>query len=255
MQPTGRPYLSIIIPAYNEERRLPRNLKRVISYCQDRQYDYEILVVDDGSTDGTVKSVETIAADLPQVQVICNEHRGKGYTVRTGMLAATGRYVLFTDADLSTPIEEIESVLPWFDQGYDVVIGSREGAGARRYDEPSYRHLMGRIFNLVVRMLAVRGIQDTQCGFKAFRREAARQIFHRVQLYGEDAGIVKGSMVTGFDVEVLFLAQKMGYRIKEIPVQWYYANESKVDPLQDSLRNFQDVVRVRWNELRGRYKR
>ncbi|NOZ05877.1 MAG: glycosyltransferase family 2 protein [Chloroflexi bacterium] len=250
----NQPYLSIVIPAYNEERRLPLTLEKVIAFCETQKYDYEVLVVDDGSTDHTVASVEALASSLPQVQIIRNDHRGKGYAVRNGMLAAHGQIILFTDADLSTPIEETERLLSWFSKDYAVVIGSREGVGAQRYGEPGYRHLMGRVFNLVVRLLAVRGIQDTQCGFKAFRHDAAHRIFERVQLYGEKAGVVTGSMVTGFDVEVLFLARKLGYPIKEVPVQWYYANESKVDPLQDSLRNFRDVVRVRWNDLRGRYR-
>jgi len=254
MESTGKPYLSIVIPAYNEERRLPRNLKKVLAYCDVQPFDYEVIVVDDGSVDGTASAVETIAGDHPHLRLIRNEHRGKGYTVRSGMLAARGQFVLFTDADLSTPIEETDRLLSWFDKGYDVVIGSREGIGARRYDEPGYRHLMGRIFNYVVRLLAVRGIQDTQCGFKAFRQEAAQQVFRRLQLYGEDTGLAQGSMVTAFDVEVLFLAQKLGYRIKEMPVEWRYSNESKVDPVRDSIRNFQDVVRVRWNDLRGRYR-
>lgn len=254
MRTTDRPHISIVIPVFNEERRLPHTLERIIAYCEAQPYDYEVLVVDDGSEDRTVAVAEAIAANHPRVGVIRNEHRGKGYTVRTGMLAAQGQYVLFTDADLSTPIEETGQLLTWFEKGYDIVIGSREGSGARRYDEPLYRHLMGRVFNYVVRLLAVRGIQDTQCGFKAFRQQAAQQVFRRLQLYGEGAGIVKGSMVTAFDVEVVFLAQKLGYRIKEMPVAWHYSNESKVDPLRDSIRNFRDVLRVRWNDLRGRYK-
>jgi hypothetical protein len=135
-----------------------------------------------------------------------------------------------------------------------VAIASREGLGARRYNEPAYRHLMGRAFNLIVRSVAVRGIQDTQCGFKAFRRKAAKDLFRNMQLYGDGTGAVRGAVVTAFDVEILFLAQKWGYAIAEVPVQWHYGADSKVNPLKDSWRNLRDVLRVRWNDLCGRYR-
>ncbi len=212
-----------------------------------------MLVVDDGSRDRTAEVVESVRATDPRIQLIRNDHRGKGYAVRTGMLRARGHILLFSDADLSTPIEETAKLLPWFEQGCDIVIGSREGAEARRIREPFYRHLMGRVFNLVVRLLTVRGIEDTQCGFKAFRDDVARDVFTRMRLYGEDARRIRDSMVTGFDVEVLFIGQKRGYRIKEVPVQWLYSSETKVNPLKDSWRNFRDVVLVRWNDLRGQY--
>lgn len=243
----------MVIPAYNEERRLPQTLARVHEYLGAQPYPFEIVVVDDGSTDGTARAVEVFARDRPNVRLIKNDHRGKGYTVRTGMLAAQGHIILFSDADLSTPIEDIEKLLPWFERGYDIVIGSREGVGAQRIKEPFYRHLMGRVFNLIVKLLTVRGIEDTQCGFKAFRDDVAQDIFTRVQLYGEHARRVSNGMVTAFDVEVLFIAKKAGYRIKEVPVQWRYGTETKVNPLKDSWRNFRDVVLVRWNDLRGRY--
>jgi len=209
--------------------------------------------VDDGSADRTVAVVEAFSARHPRVTLIRNEHCGKGYAVRTGMLAARGHIVLFSDADLSTPIQEIENLLPWFERGYGIVIGSREGAGARRIKEPFYRHLMGRVFNAIVRLLTVRGINDTQCGFKAFRGDVARDVFTRMKLYGEEARRVTGSMVTGFDVEVLFIGQKSGVKIKEVPVEWRYGNESKVNPLKDSWRLFRDTLMVRWNDWRGKY--
>lgn len=213
----------------------------------------EVIVVDDGSTDETAHVVSAFAQEHPPVRLVRNDHRGKGYTVRTGMLAARGHILLFSDADLSTPIEDLEKLMPWFERGYDVVIGSREGAGAQRIKEPFYRHIMGRVFNFVVRLLTVKGIQDTQCGFKAFRDEVGRDVFSRVQLYGEDARQVQNGMVTAFDVEVLFIAVKSGYRIKEVPVQWQYGTETKVNPLKDSWRNLKDVLAVRWNDLRGKY--
>lgn len=245
--------MSVVIPAYNEERRLPQTLDRVYGYLAGQNYPSEILVVDDGSSDQTAAVVKSFTRDHARLRLIQNDHRGKGYTVRTGMLAARGHIVLFSDADLSTPIEDVEKLMPWFERGFDIVIGSREGSGAQRIKEPFYRHFMGRVFNFVVRALTVRGIQDTQCGFKAFRDDVAQDIFSRVQLYGERARRVANGMVTAFDVEVLFIGRKSGYRIKEVPVQWRYGTETKVSPLKDSWRNFRDVVIVRWNDLRGRY--
>lgn len=252
---SNRPLVSVVIPAYNEERRLPQTLQRVDEYFAQQSYPVEIIVVDDGSSDGTARVVTSFIETHPRVRLIKNDHRGKGYTVRTGMLAARGHIVLFSDADLSTPIEDIEKLLPWFERGYDIVIGSREGVGAQRIREPFYRHLMGRVFNLIVRMLTVSGIQDTQCGFKAFRDDVAQDVFSRVLLYGKDAKPVTNGMVTAFDVEVLFIGAKAGYRIQEVPVQWQYGTETKVNPLKDSWRNFRDVVMVRWNDLRGKYNR
>jgi dolichyl-phosphate beta-glucosyltransferase len=250
---SDRPFLSVVIPAYNEERRLPQTLQSVVDFLAGQSYASEVIVVDDGSGDETAQVVESFRASHPGVTLIRNDHRGKGYAVRTGVLAAQGHIVLFSDADLSTPIEEIAQLLPWFEHGYGLVIGSREGSGAKRIQEPFYRHIMGRVFNFVVRVLTVRGIDDTQCGFKAFRDDVARDLFTRMKLYGESAQTVTGSMVTGFDVEVLFIGYKAGYKIKEVPVEWRYGNESKVNPLKDSFELFRDVLMVRWNDLRGMY--
>ncbi len=250
---TSRASLTVVIPAYNEERRLPQTLESIVNYLTRQLYASQVIVVDDGSSDRTTQVVESIRVSYPWVELIRNEHRGKGYAVRAGVAAARGNIVLLFDADSSTPIEEIEKILPWFERGYSIVIGSREGGGARRIKEPLYRHLMGRVFNLVVRLLTVRDIRDTQCGFKALRTDVAREIFSRVQLYGAKSPRITGAMVTAYDVEVLFLGQKLRHRIKEVPVGWHYGTESKVNPLKDSWRNFGDVVRVRWNDWRGRY--
>jgi glycosyltransferase involved in cell wall biosynthesis len=189
-----------------------------------------------------------------QLRLIDNDHRGKGYTVRAGMLNGTGKYVLFTDADLATPISEIGKMIGALEAGADIAIGTREGIGASRQDEPFLRHLMGRVFNLLVRVVSGLQFQDTQCGFKGFRREVAHDLFSRVRLYGADAKTITGGAVTGFDVEVLYLALQTGYRIDEIPVRWQYGSESKVNPLVDSVRMFKDVIQVRWNAVRGVYR-
>lgn len=248
------PDLSIVVPAYNEQRRLPATLEAIFAFLAEHTLNAEVIVVDDGSTDATATIAADLQAHYPLLHLIRNDHRGKGYAVRTGMLQARGRYVLFTDADLAVPMSEWPKLQHYLNAGIDVVIGSREGMGARRLGEPRYRHMMGRIFNAVVRLIALGGIQDTQCGFKAFDREACQHIFGSVQLYGSDAKPVSGAAVTAFDVEVLFLARKLGYRIKEVPVLWRYGTETKVDPVRDSWRNFSDVLRVRWNDLRGRYR-
>ena len=157
------------------------------------------------------------------------------------------------DADLATPIEEEQKLAPYLQDGYAVAIASREGLGARRIGEPFYRHLMGRVFNFVARSIAVGGFNDTQCGFKLFRADAARDIFTRVRLYGDDAAKVTGAAVTAYDVEVIFLAVKRGYKVKEVPTEWRYGSVSKVNPVRDSMRNFMDVVRVRLNDWQGKY--
>lgn len=247
------PFLSIVVPAYNEERRLPATLASIGAFLAAQPFDAEIIVVDDGSSDATVARAAEAQQNHPALRIVRNDHRGKGYAVRAGMLLAQGRYVLFTDADLAVPMTEWAKLEPLLEAGNEVVIGTREGLGAHRIGEPRYRHFMGRIFNGVVRLIALGGIQDTQCGFKAFQREAAQHLFQSVQLYGDSAKLVSGAAVTAFDVEVLFLARKFGYRVKEVPVTWQYGEETKVDPVRDSWRNFSDVLRVRWNDLRGRY--
>jgi dolichyl-phosphate beta-glucosyltransferase len=262
---TEQPFLTVIIPAYNEERRLPQSLQKTLDWLQKQPFQSEVLVVDDGSEDATRSVVEECIArrsqtspldekDQIQVRLLANAHRGKAFAVRTGMLAGQGKYLLFTDADLSTPIEDFDRLLVWLEQGYDIAIGSREGQGARRFNEPYYRHLMGRVFNLLVKAITFSRFQDTQCGFKAFTREAAQELFHKVQLYGENSPKVRGAMVTGFDVEVLFLARKLNYRVREVPVQWFHVSGSKVNPLKDSLRMIADISKVRLNDWRGRYK-
>lgn len=249
------PKLSIVIPAYNEERRLGATLAAVLGYLEQQPHSYEVIVSDDGSTDGTLAVAQTFAETHPALRIVRNAHRGKGFTVRSGILAAAGEIVLFSDADLSTPIEELTRFLPHFERGCEVVIGSRQGEGARRIGEPVFRHIMGRVFNHLVGLIAISGIRDTQCGFKAFSARAASRIFRSTLLYGDDSPTLTDAMVTGFDVEVLYLARRFGYEIAEVPVQWRYDGDSRVNPLKDSWRNFRDILQVRINALLLRYDR
>lgn len=243
------PFLSIVIPAYNEERRLPSTLATIMAFLAHEPYTAEVIVVDDGSDDRTAE----IAAATPGVTVLRGEHRGKGFAVRAGALAARGSIILLCDADLAVPIEEWSRLRAAIEAGYPIAIGSREGLGASREGEPWYRHVMGRVFNWIIQMIALRGINDTQCGFKALRRDVARDLFTRMRIYGDDAPVVRGPAVTAYDVELLFLARRRGYPIAEIPVIWRYGAETKVNPLRDSWRNLRDVLRVRLNDLCGRY--
>lgn len=247
------PYLSIVVPAYNEAARLPGTLRSITAYLAGKPFASEIIVVDDGSTDETV-AVASSALCAFGGTVLREPHRGKGASVRAGMLAARGARVLFTDADLAVPIAEADQLLAAVDEGYGVAIGSREGDGASREGEPAFRHIMGRVFNRLVRMIAVPGIDDTQCGFKLFSAEAVAAIMPRLRLYGVDAPVVRGARVTGFDVEVLVIARRQGFRIREEPVRWRYGVQSKVRPLADTFWNVRDVLRVRLNDLRGYYR-
>ncbi len=250
---SAAPLLSIVIPAYNEERRLPQTLDTIFAYLAHEPYAAEVIVADDGSDDRTAEIVTARAALFPTLRLLRLDHRGKGYAVRRGALAAAGTIVLLCDADLAVPIGEWQRLRAAIDAGADVAIGSREGAGSRREGEPFHRHVMGRAFNLLVRVIAVGGINDTQCGFKALRHAACQDLFGRVQIYGDTAPLVQGAAVTAYDVELLFLAARCGYRVAEVPVPWSYGEETKVSALRDSWRNLRDVLTVRYFALRGRY--
>jgi glycosyltransferase involved in cell wall biosynthesis len=253
----AEPRLSLVIPVYNEARVIQANLQTVLSYLQSQPYKSEVVVVDDGSTDNTAALVAPLAEagtdGHTELRLIRNDHRGKAFAVRTGVLAARGQAVIFADADLATPVHQAGKLLDALSSGYDVAIGSREGYGARRIGEPWLRHFMGRVFNLIVRAVMLWGYQDTQCGFKGFTRAAARDIFASVRLYGPNAMLLKAPAVTGFDVELLYLAQRKGYRVAEVPVEWHYGPNTKVNPLRDSWRNLKDCLRVRYYALRGLY--
>jgi glycosyltransferase involved in cell wall biosynthesis len=236
------PRLSLVIPAYNEQARLPFTLAEIEAYLCREETDCEVVVVDNGSRDATSAVVQQAAVKFPKLRLLRTDRRGKGLAVRAGMLSAKGDVVIFADADLSWSVDDLERFLSFVDAKNPVVIGSREGLGARRIGEPVYRHFMGRVFNRVVQALAVPGVEDTQCGFKAFRADAAKAIFTRQRLDG-----------FGFDVEVLYLARRLGYPIRVVPLHWEHKENSRVAPLRDTLAMLTDVLRVRLNGWRGHY--
>jgi dolichyl-phosphate beta-glucosyltransferase len=236
------PALSLVIPAYNEQARLPYTLSQIEAYVCAEAIDCEVIVVDNGSQDATSAVVQQATASFPRLRLIRTDRRGKGCAVRTGTLAARGDVVLFADADLSWSVDDLSRFVAIVDASSPVVIGSREGLGSRRIGEPFYRHLMGRVFNRVVQTLAVPGIEDSQCGFKAFSADAARAIFSRQRIDG-----------FGFDVEVLYLARRLGYRVRVVPLHWEHKENSRVGPIRDTLGMLSDVLRVRFNGWRGTY--
>ena len=239
--------LSIVIPAYNEEKRLPSTLERVLGYLDGGQWDFaEIMVVDDGSSDGTAAGASDFQAKDPRVRLLRNPgNRGKGYAVRHGMLEARGDWRLFTDADLSAPIEELEKLMEAAQtRGFEVAIGSRAlDRSMIGVHQSRLRENAGRVFNLIMRTVLGLPLWDTQCGFKLYAASAAENIFRRQRLER-----------FGFDAEVLYLAHHLGYRIAEVPVRWNHVEGTKISMFRDSLGMFLDLLRVRWNQLLGRYR-
>jgi dolichyl-phosphate beta-glucosyltransferase len=245
--------LSIVIPAYNEEARLPATLRQAVGYLSQTGCRWELIVCDDGSRDRTAEVAREVSREHDGVRLLQLPHGGKAMAVRAGVLEATGSTIIFMDADLATPVEYASDALELLASGWDIVIGSREGVGARRLGEPRHRHWMGRLYNYAVQLVLLPGIKDTQCGFKAFRRGIARDLFQCVLLYTDGSHGVRGPLVTGFDVELLYLARKRNYRVYELPVVWRHVAGSKVRPGVDSMLMLRDVFHVRWNDMRGRY--
>ena len=236
------PFLSIIIPAYNEEHRLPSTLEQVHQFLQSQPYISEVLVVENGSQDQTYTVAQAFADRHPNFHVLHSDRRGKGCAVRLGMLNAAGEYRFMCDADLSMPVQEIIKFIPPKLQDFDIAIASREAKGAVRYNEPSYRHWGGRGINFIIQILILPGLNDTQCGFKCFRAEVAEDVFKRQTLLG-----------WSFDIELLYVARRRGYRILEIPIHWYHFSDSKVNALRDAVRMIQDIFRIHANAWRGTY--
>ena len=247
------PSLSLIIPAYNEAGRIAATLSEAVGYLRAQPYEYELILVDDGSTDGTADAARQFVVDHPDVRLLSIPHAGKAVAIRAGMRAARSDQIAFSDADLATPLSYLEELRAAIAGGCDIAIGSREGIGARRLGEPLYRHVMGRVFNLLVRILVLPGIQDTQCGFKLFTRHAAALLLDRARLY-TNGSRVTGPRVTAFDVELLVIARRQGLRVCPIPVVWTYGTQTKVNPVRDTWQNVRDVLLVRWNDWRGRYR-
>ncbi len=238
--------LSVVIPVYNEEKRIPKTLRDSLDYLKKSKLSHEILIVDDGSTDGVLGVVETFRKkkDGPALRILKQgTNRGKGAAVKRGALEARGDMVLYMDADNATPLSQYERFRPLIAEGYDVVVGSRAvDRSMVRVHQPLHREAMGRFFNILVQLAATPGLKDTQCGFKAFRRKTAQAVFAR-QTIGR----------FGFDVEILYIARKQGWRIVETPVEWFDAPGSKVHVFRDSLAMLTDLAVIRWKDLTGRY--
>lgn len=244
--PIGDKTLSVVVPAYNESERVGGSIERILEFLGQATTNWEVILVDDGSTDLTVDVAEAAAAGNARFKVLrAQQNEGKGSAVRRGVLAAEGDYILFSDADLSTPIEESHALLGALIDGYDVAIGSREHAQSSiDQHQPWYRERMGKIFNLFVRLILTNAWRDTQCGFKAFTREAGQKLFRmqRVKRFC-------------FDAEILFLALKCGYRVSELPIHWLNTEGSRVSLIGDPLNMILDLFRIRLNDLLGRYSR
>jgi dolichyl-phosphate beta-glucosyltransferase len=232
--------LSIIIPAYNEEHRIQKTLEKIINYLKRKKYNYEIIIVDDGSKDNTINVIKNIKDK--KIKILKNEiNRGKGYSVKKGILNAKKDWILFSDADLSTPIEELDNFTKYLD--YDIIIGSRNLKESNiMIHQPFYRAYPGKIFSYLVRLITIRGIKDTQCGFKLFKKEIAHKIFNKQTIDR-----------WGFDVELMYIAHKYKYKIKELPVIWLNDEKTKLNLFKDSTRMFLDLIKIRINDLKGLY--
>lgn len=244
-------YLSVVIPAYNEEENIKKGaLDEVWQYLKKQKFSWEVLVVDDGSTDSTFELAKDFAEKHKGFQVLGEPHRGKGGTVIAGMLAAKGEIVLFTDLDQATPINQIEKFIPKFKERYDVVIGSRAG----REGAPILRKIMAYGFSLLKTIILRLPYKDTQCGFKAFKRKAAKEIFKRMRVFSEEQKVTGAAVTAGFDLEVLYIARKLGFKVAEVPVVWHHKGTEKVNPIKDSWEGFRDLMKVRINAFLGKYR-
>lgn len=236
------PFLSIIFPAHNEERRLPGTLENTAKFLESQSYTSEILVIENGSIDKTIDVAQSYLGKISNLRVMQEMTRGKGQAVKRGMLEARGQYRIFCDVDLSMPISEVNRFIPPLLEGVDVAIASREAKGAIRYDEPPYRHVIGRIFNNLVRWTILPGLNDTQCGFKCFSAAATEDVFKYQTMTG-----------MSFDVEVLYVARLHGFNVVEVPIPWYFNPDSRVKLAEDSLRMAVDLITIRRNANKGIY--
>lgn len=247
-------FLSVVIPSYDEMANLQKGvLDKVEHFLSQKKYSYEVIIVDDGSTDGSVEFVKQFCKDNPNFKLIENPHLGKAGAVTKGVLDSKGSYVLFSDMDQATPIEEIDKLLPYFEKGYDIAIGSRK---SQRKGAPWTRILMAKGMILLRSFIVnIPGIFDTQCGFKMFKKAVALKLFEKINKLHNNFEKVSGSSVSaGFDVELLYIAQKMGYKIKEVPVNWLYVETRRVNPIKDSLAGIVDLIKIKFKDSRGEYK-
>lgn len=240
--PVDTPFLSLVIPAHNEESRLPKTLEQVFAFLSSQSFNAEVIIVENGSADRTLEIAQGFAERHEILRVIHTDERGKGLAVKRGMLAARGEFRLFADADFSMPVPEINRFLPPALADFDIAIASRETDGAIRYGEPFRRHLSGRIFNALIRLVVLPGLDDTQCGFKCFRAPVVEEIFPLQTMPG-----------WSFDVELLYIARRRGYRIQEIGIPWYFNPDTKVSLVHDSLRMASDLFTIRRNGRQGLY--
>ena len=243
-------FLSVVIPAFNEEYNLRTGvLDSVFDYLSLQKYSWEILFVDDGSTDDTARLAEDFAKKHSNFFVLKEPHRGKAGTVTAGILKAKGKIILFTDADQATPIDQLEKILPKFKGGFDVVIGSRHG----REGAPMIRKVMASGFSFLRFIVLRLPFKDTQCGFKAFTKRSAQEIFKCLKIFNANSRSVGASVTAGFDLEVLYVARKLGYRIAEVPVDWHHKEGTKVDPIKDSIEGLRGLLMVRLNAFQNKY--
>lgn len=248
-----RVFLSVVIPSFDEMTNLQKGvLDKIEHFLNKKKYSYEVIIVDDGSMDGSIEFVRNFTKDNSNFRLIENPHLGKAGAVTTGVLNSQGDFVLFSDMDQATPIEEVDKLLPYFGEGYDIVIGSRK---SQRKGAPWTRKLMaqGMIF-LRTFLVNLNGISDTQCGFKMFKKEAAQKLFSKINKLHSNFKKVSGSNVSaGFDVELLYIAEKLGYKVKEVPVNWLYVETRRVSPIKDSIEGFIDLLRIKVKALKGEY--
>ena len=235
-------FLSIVIPAHNEKNRLPKTLEQVFRFMEEQPFTFEVIIVENGSSDGTFDIAQEFAQKRENVRVLQSD-LGKGAAVKRGMLDAQGEYRFMCDADLSMPVEEIVKFIPPRLEGFDIAIASREAKGAVRYNEPAYRHYGGRGINFIIKTLILPGLNDTQCGFKCFPADVAEEIFRLQTLKN-----------WSFDIELLYIARRRGYRIDEVPIHWYHHPDTKVSALRDAVQMIKDIFRIHANARNGIYK-
>lgn len=236
--------LSIVIPSFNEAANFKTNkLQQIVDYLHQNRLDWEVIIIDDGSTDSSNQAIRQFVAQQANWRFIQNQHQGKAAAIMTGIFTAKNEFTLFTDFDQATPISEVEKLLPFLEKDYQIVIGSREIKGALRQKEPLYRHLMGKVFNWLVQLVAFRGIHDTQCGFKIFHTQTGRQLFKSLKVYCPRPE--KYAFTGAFDVELLFIAYKRKIKIAEVPISWSHQPTTRVNPIRDSIRMFWHVLKIR----------